>query len=142
MVGIRELMRISRIARPGAIYDASATSQTFTERVNCRCSNREWGDSEYGKEENIQTEIRSDFGHMPGYQGFWRNSTECEYGESFEENREIGKSKTRFTVANLIFLKHAICKLKGAEKYQIKFSGVDWAGGEIAIEIHCDAGGY
>ena len=42
---------------------------------------------------------------------------------------------------SLVFLKRAIQKLKGEGEYQIKFPRMEWNEEEIAIEIHCDAGG-
>ena len=38
------------------------------------------------------------------------------------------------------FVKKAIMELKGEGAYEINFASVNWKGGQIAIEIHCDAG--
>ena len=66
-----ELMRISRIARPGAIYDASSANRT--------CDGGKIGDSRKWncgrfrsrrKKRIAGGEIGSDSKHMPGYQKF------------------------------------------------------------------------
>ena len=45
-----------------------------------------------------------------------------------------------FYGAKFSFLKTGDAKLKGDGEYQIKFPRMGWSGGEISIEIHCDAG--
>ena len=73
-----KLRRIARIARQGAIYDASATAQPFTEG--------EFADLLVGKEEfskigdcgNVQKEIRSGFEHAWFPWFFEEKPIECE----------------------------------------------------------------
>ena len=57
-----------------------------------------------------------------------------------KQRKKADTSKTHFAVANLIFPKKAIRKLKGGGKYQIKFPSMDWAEEDIEIEVHFDAG--
>ena len=68
--GLGKLMWISRIARPGAIYDASAAAQTFYEG-NWRFASGQEEFSKLADGENEQKEIRCDFQHMPCCQDFF-----------------------------------------------------------------------
>ena len=65
-----KLMRIARIARPGAIYDASAAAQTCTvsEMVDISEEKEEFAENE--EKEDSPGEGKSDFGHMPGFSEF------------------------------------------------------------------------
>ena len=84
---------------------------------------------------------QGDFEHITGF----RNFAEKKSGDANKVNlprqsKKADKSKTHFAVANLIFLKKAITKLKGERKYRIKFPSANWAEEDIEIEIHCGAG--
>ena len=65
-------MRISRIARQGAIDDSSASAGAFTEG---RIAYSQIDRGEMSKNDggvDTQCEIRCDFEHMPGFQDFLR----------------------------------------------------------------------
>ena len=99
--------------------------------------------AEENKEENANDDNPkpSDFEHIPGFKNSMANkSGDVNKVNLFKRHKKADTSKTHFTVANLIFLKKAIRKLKGEGEYQIKFPSVDWAEEDIEIEIHCDAG--
>ena len=92
------------------------------------------------KNANNDDSKQIDSERIPGFKNF----TEKEIGKNankvnlLKKQKKQGKSKTHFEVGNLPLLKKAIEKLKGG--YQVKFSSVNWAEGDIEIEIHCDAG--
>ena len=70
-----KLIRIARILRPGAIYDASAEVGAFSEGELSISHFESGAIANTDEEENAQKEIRSDFEQMPGCHDF------------FEENR-------------------------------------------------------
>ena len=82
-----------------------------------------------------------DFEHMPGFNEFLsKNQSVANMANLLKGNKQIGKSTTHLRLCR-IFFKKAIRKLKGDGLYRIEFPSADWAGNEIAIGIHCDAGG-
>ena len=95
-------MWIARIARPGAIYDASASSQTFPtgEMMDFLAEEEEITLSE-NEEKIFLTE--EDFGHMPGFDEFKSRSQPANKANVLKN--KIDTSKTHFAVRNLIFLK-------------------------------------
>ena len=60
------LMWIARIARPGAIYDASAAARTFTTEEIADFQNESASIPNTAEGGNTQNEIKRDFEHMPG----------------------------------------------------------------------------
>ena len=62
-------MRVARIARPGAIYDASAAARTFPECGTIAENGEIVEISEIG-EADLTRDRASDFGHMPGFTKF------------------------------------------------------------------------
>ena len=73
-------MRIARIARPGAIYDASTAAQTFPE---CEIieENVECGEIfKIEEEEGLTKSKENDFEHMPGF-------TKILHGEQMDVNK-------------------------------------------------------
>ena len=136
-----KLMWLARIARPDAIYDASAAARNFANFKPGNCN--EVISFEENKEENDNDDNPKpiDFEHIPGFKNFMANkSGDVNKVNLLKQQKKADTSKTHFAVANLIFLKKAIRKLKGEGEYQIKFPSVDWAEEDIEIEIHCDAG--
>ena len=78
---------------------------------------------------------------MPGYR--WLLSKNQSGANKVNLLKKIRRSPNENAVygRHLIFLKKAMGKLKGEWGYRFEFPIVDWAGGEIAIVIHFDAGG-
>ena len=66
-----KLMWIARIARPGAIYDASASAQTFSAAEMMDFLEEEEEESTLSEnEEKIALTEEEDFDHMPGFAEF------------------------------------------------------------------------
>ena len=66
-----KLMRIARIARPDAIYDASAAAQTFSKDEMVEFLGEESVCSDDEEKENSQGgEEEEDFEHIPGFAEF------------------------------------------------------------------------
>ena len=67
-------MRLARIARADAIYDASAAARNFASNKPGYCDGRKnsLGGNEEG-EANENTPKPSDFEHIPGYRSFMGN---------------------------------------------------------------------
>ena len=135
-----KLIRVARISRKGAIYEASAAAQTFTDggigdsemRLRgLRFAGRRKGEGGTG----------SDFEHMPGYQELVSKTHQPNLDKAtlFKKIRRSANPNAFFGWGSY-FLNKDIRELKGEWKYQIKFPSVYWVGGEIAIEIHCDTG--
>ena len=136
-----KLMWLARIARPDAIYDASAASQNFA-NWKPDVSKGEISEDEI-QEEHIKVDVSkpNDFEYMPGFKDFQlEDSKEANEVDLFKKPKKADTSKTHFAVENLLFLKKAIRKLKGEGKYQIRFPSMDWAEEDIEIEVRCDAG--
>ena len=136
-----KLMWLARIARPDAIYDASAAAQNFA-NWKPDVSKGEISEDEI-QEEPIKVDVPkpNDFEHMPGFKDFLlENSKEANKVNLFKKPKKADTSKTHFAVENLLFLKKAIRKLKGGGKYQIRFPSMDWAEEDLEIEVHCNAG--
>ena len=98
-----KLMWLTRIARPDAIYDASAASRNF---ANCKpdVSKEEILDNDIQKEEPINADVPepSDFGHMPGFKNFLPESLkEASKVNLFKRPKKADTSKTHCAVANL-----------------------------------------
>ena len=66
-------MLIARIARPGAISDASGSSQTFTE---CKMVDSQGGNGDFRiPKRGFQKEEKNDFlAHVPGFQTFLKGN--------------------------------------------------------------------
>ena len=69
-----KLIRIARIARQAAIYDASFAAQTFTEWKMVDLRSRERRVSKIEEGESEQKEIRRDSEHMLGFHDFWKKN--------------------------------------------------------------------
>ena len=71
---LRKLMRIARIGRPEAIYDASAAARTFTDGRTIG-GNEESGEISEIEEENLTRERQTIFGLMRGFTKFLQGET-------------------------------------------------------------------
>ena len=56
--------------------------------------------------------------------------------------RKTDKCITHFKVRNLVFPTKATRKLKPVGEITVCSTSVTWGDSEIAIELHCDAGGF
>ena len=91
-------MWIARIARPGAIYDASASSKTFpTGEVVDLLEESTLSENE----EKISLTEEGDFDHMPGFAEFKSRRQSANKANIFK-NKKVDTPKTHFTVRNLI----------------------------------------
>ena len=107
MSELGKLMWIARIARPGAICDASESAQTFpTEETIEFLEEEEFCPK--NEEKEIPTEEEEDFEHMPGFADFksWRRDENK--ANLPKKNKKIDTSKTHFTVRSLVFLRKAM----------------------------------
>ena len=68
--GLGKLMRIARIARPGAIYDAPADAQTFPEGELLDVLEQKGDILANGENEDFRKEKEKDFEHIPGLSEF------------------------------------------------------------------------
>ena len=140
--GLGKLMRIARIARPGAIYDASAAAQTFSDGWRLEVlEHGGWAILENGENEVPTSEKKEDFERMSGFSKFMGDRQKgVNTSNLLKKNKKIGTWTTHFTVQNLIFSKKGIRKLKGEGVTKLSSQSYIGAKNEIAIEIHCDAG--
>ena len=100
-----KLMRIARSARPNAIYDASAESQTFSTDEMVEFP-EEGVCSEDEEEENSSVEGEGgDSEHMPGFAEFKIKMIKGANKVNLLKNKKIDTSKTHFTVRSQIFFK-------------------------------------
>ena len=99
-----KLMRLSRIAWPGAVYDASAAAQNF---ANCKpdVSKEGISDNEIREEEepiNVDVPKPNDFEHMPGFKdSLSENAKEAIKVNLLKKPKKADTSKTHFTAENL-----------------------------------------
>ena len=98
-----KLMRIARTARPGAIYDAPAAAQTFSDVGILGVLEQVAGILENGEKEVSPNEKKEDFEHMPGFAKFMMGRQKDVNIANLLKGSKIGSSKTHFTVQNLIF---------------------------------------
>ena len=99
-------MRVARISRPGAIYDASPAAQMLPGGELLEIS--EQGVEILGNAEKgvSPSEKKEDFEHMPGGDKFTGGrKKDVSKVNLLKKNKEIDTSETHFTVQNLIFLK-------------------------------------
>ena len=109
-----KLMWLARIARPDAIYDASAAAQNFA-NWQPDVSKDEISEDEI-QEGPIKVDVPkpNDSEHTPGFKDFlFENSKEVNEVNLFKKPKKADTSKTHFAVENLLPLKKAIRKLKG-----------------------------
>ena len=136
-----KLMWLSRIDRPDAIYDASAAAQNFANfKPDVTNGEISWDEMQ---EEPVKVDVPkpNDFEHMPGFKDFLLDNTkEAHKVNLFKKPKKADSPKTHFTEEILLYLKKSIRKLIGEGKYQIRFPSMDWAGEDLEIEVHCDAG--
>ena len=98
-----KFIRISRTARPGAIYDASTAARTFTE---CKwgCGNEIGTTPNSQESDNVQNKIISTFEHMHGYQAFLsKKQSGVKKANLLRGSKKIGKSKRILRFAILYF---------------------------------------
>ena len=134
-----KLMWVARIARPGAIYDASAAAQNFAnfKPENCDAELLLLGMiKEMPMLIILNRVISNTFLHL-NFAGNKPGS--ANNANPFRQRKKAGASKTHFAVANLIF-KESNHESKREGKYQIKFPSMDWGEEDIEIEVRCDAG--
>ena len=99
-----KLMWIARIAQPGAIYDASASAQKFTDGELTDVVKKGEEFSENGWKEVSEGEKQEDFRRMADFAKFMgERQKDVNKVNLFKKNKEIDTSKTHFTVRNLFF---------------------------------------
>ena len=90
-------MRIARIARPGAIYDASAAAQTFSGGGLLDVSEKGGGSLENGEMDVSPIWKKEDFEHMPGFAKFMGGRRkDVNKGNLLKKRKKIDTSKNAF----------------------------------------------
>ena len=100
-IGIGKSMRIPRISRHGAIYDASAAAHTFAGGIMIDAS-EEKGAFRKMKKGGLPERgvILSTY---RAFRNLYRGNKGFSQSASFKENKNTWPSKTHFTVRNLLF---------------------------------------
>ena len=130
-------MLIGRIARPGALYDASVSAQT-SETVDAEISPV---DFEEVVDVSVTKLLGADsYSNMPG---FWILAEIFQRAIRVNLLKKIKRSDNRKLTLRcriyIVFAK-AIKKLKSAGEITIRFASAERDGSEMATEVHCDDG--
>ena len=131
------LMRISRIAGPGALYDAdvsASTPETIPDTIINPIDFEEIADVDVAKA--IGANPHS---HIPGFEEFIRNSPKvANMLNVLEKIKKVGKSQTHVKVRNLLYLQKDIKKLKSSVWITIRLHIAEWGGSEMSTEERCE----
>ena len=135
-------MRISRIARPDALYGASESAHTFDAIYESIVNPRDFCDV---ADVNLErAAIAVNYSHMPGFEVYGRESKngrrEANRLNLPKGRKKVGISKTHFKVRNLAYLQKAITRLIPGGEITIRLPSVEWLRNEMAIAVHCDGG--
>ena len=99
-----KLMRLARIARPGAIYDASAAARNFANFKPGNCDGDVSFEENEGGNANADKPKPSDSERIPGFKNFAGNkSGSVNKANLPKQRKKADTSETHFAVANLIF---------------------------------------
>ena len=97
-------MWIARIARPGAIYDASAASHTFSTGELVGFLGEENSLSENEEKEPISEE-EEDFDHIPGFADFKNKKQQANKVNISKKNKKLTLRKRILRCGTLFFCK-------------------------------------
>ena len=101
--GLGKLMRVARIARPGAICDASAAAQTFSSGKMIDILEEKKIFQKMKKIKIPRKKVRVRLIICLAFQNFTGKTIGCQQSAPFKENKQSGPSKTHFTVAICYF---------------------------------------
>ena len=108
------MLRIARIARPGAIYDASAAARNFPDGEG---SIRWWEveiSPEMGKGD-FQKERKNGFGRMPGFQKKYKRIAKMSIMRTFLGKTRKQAHRKHIYGSRFVISEKAIRKLKGRD---------------------------
>ena len=109
-----KLIWIARIARPGAIYDASAAAQTFPDGELKDVFGEGGGILENGGSWSFRRRKKRRFRTQARFPQFVSGKQKDVNKVNLLENKKIDTPETHFTVQNLIFPKRRFANLNGA----------------------------